>query len=1231
MSFVHLHTHSEYSLLDGANRIPDLVQRAVELEMPALALTDHGCLFGAWTFQETARKAGIKPIIGMEAYVAPGDRRFKGRAGEGVKPRGNEGGTAALGEGVGLERERNFYHLVLLARDLEGYRNLVKLASIGYLEGFYYRPRIDREVLQQYSKGLIVSSACLAGEVANHLLAGRTDAARETASWYASLFPDRYYLEVQAHDSPGQHELNAKVFALAAELGLPVVATNDAHFLRSTDHDAHDVLLCIGLQKDRDDPNRMKYDRGLYFKPPAEIAGFFPDHPEVLTNTLAIADTVEVAFRKQYHVPSFPLPSGAKDERTLLHEMTFTRAEARYGKPLPDTIRERLDYELSVISNPKTDYSGYMLITQDFINWAKQRGIPVGPGRGSATGSLVACVLGITDVDPLQFDLLFERFLNPDRVSMPDIDVDFCYERRGEVIEYVRSKYGKDSVGQIITFGTMKARAVIRDVGRVLGFEPAETDKLAKLIPNAPNNSLTVAEAVERVAELRTLRESEPRTRQLLDYAQVLEGLSRHASVHAAGIVIAPGPLDTYVPVCTQPKSAAGDGESESDVLVTQWDMNALEEAGMLKMDFLGLKTLTVIDDAVKAIRRRHGALRDPETGAEYADILALPLDDPAVYEMIARGGTNGVFQFESQLATDKLRSMKCDRFEDLIATNALIRPGPLDSGMTDVYIRRKLGREKVRYPHPLLKDVLESTYGVITYQEQVMRMAQILAGFTLAEADVLRKAVGKKDDELLRREVARFVDRAVEKGVDRGTADDIADQVVTFGRYGFNRSHSVAYALLSYQTAWLKSHYPAEFMAALLSSVVDKTDDVVQYIAECRELSRTVAHRPNGIKVLPPDVNESGWKFTAVGPEEIRFGMGALRGIGAGAVDSILRAREAEGPYHSLFDLVERVDLRLVGRRALEALIQAGACDSFGHRAQLMAGLEVAIRESQLRQIERESGQASLFDLMAPNTADALPRSEPTLPDVPRWSESERLTREKEILGFFISGHPLEKYADIVRIYQDVNTATLKSYRDQKIELACVVTSVTRQLSKRNGAEWARIMVEDFFGTAAILAFSETWDLNQDVLVQDTPLLIRGAVSGRERDEESPPIFLDAATPLSALWGSGQLAVEVTLPHNAEEAVAALGDVFRAHPGSAAVYVRWTPPAAAEESEPGVEVEVGAGGVATVAPPRRRRATQEKPVRFRARAFQVLPSEKLVSELRSVLGADQVRLVRSA
>ena len=1188
MSFVHLHTHSEYSLLDGANRISDLITRAQELEMPALALTDHGCMYGAWEFQEKARKAGIKPIVGMEAYVAPGDRRVKRVEGPGAP-------------------EEKYYHLVLLARDAEGYRNLVRLTSIGYLEGFYHRPRIDREVLAKHSAGLIVSSACMAGEVSRHLMADRWDAARAAASWYAGLFDGRYYLEVQAHDTPGQKELNAKVLKLAAELSLPVVATNDAHFLRASDHEAHDVLLCIGLGKDREDSNRMRYDGGLYFKSAPEIAERFPDRPDLLGNTLAIADTVDVHTEKRYYVPSFPMPEGVETEAELLRRLTYEKAKARFGDPLPAGWAERLEYELGVISNDKADYAGYFLITQDFINWAKQHGIPVGPGRGSAAGSLVAYVIGITDVDPLKFDLLFERFLNPDRVSMPDIDVDFCYERRGEVIEYVREKYGKDSVGQIITFGTMKSRAVIRDVGRVLGFEPAETDRLAKLIPNMPNNSLTVAEAAAKISELRTLIESDARVAKLIEYAKGLEGLSRHASVHAAGVVIAPGPLHDYVPVCTQSTRGSGAGENGGDegVLVTQWDMNALEQAGMLKMDFLGLKTLTVIYEAADHVRRRHGALRHPETGIEYARIEDVPLDDAGVYEMLARGGTTGVFQFESSLATDKLRAMKCDWFEDLVATNALIRPGPLDSGMTDVYIRRKLGREPVRYPHPKLEEVLASTYGVITYQEQVMRMAQVLASFTLAEADVLRKAVGKKDMALITREVGKFKERALANGVEQRTVDEIAEQVVTFGRYGFNRSHSVAYALLSYQTAWLKRHYPAEFMAALLSSVVDKTDDVVHYIAECRELARYIPGLPDGLKVLPPDVNESGWKFTPVADDAIRFGLGALRGLGTAAVSSILEGRHGD-PYRSLFDLAERVDLRHVGKRSLEALILAGACDSLtrpaGHRAQLLAGLELVVREAQLRHEERVSGQASLFDLGG-GASEAPARPEPQLPEVPRWAESERLAREKEILGFFISGHPLEKYRDEVRVYEAVNTTSLKQFRDQKVELACVVTAVGRQLSKKNGAEWGRITIEDFHGTASVLAFGDVWEQYHDLLVQDAPVLVRGSVSGRDRDEDAPPIFLDSVVSLETLRQSGTLAIELALTGDAPEAaLAAATAAFRAAPGSAPVFVT---------------VQHGGNG-------------SKETVRLRSRSLSVQPSEALLAQLRDLFGPERIRLVRS-
>ena len=1133
MSFVHLHTHSEYSLLDGANRLTDLVHRAKEFEMPGLALTDHGCLFGAWAFHKLAKAEGLKPIIGMEAYVAPGDRRDRSKAGRG---------------------ERSYYHLVLLARDMEGYKNLVKLSSIGYTEGFYHKPRVDREVLAAHSGGLVVSSACLAGEVARHLTADNWEGARETANWYANLFEDRYYLEVQAHDSQGQADLNKKIFTLSEEMGLPVIATNDAHFLQAEDHEAHDVLLCIGLGRDRSDTSRMRYDEGLYFKSALEIAERFPDHPEVLENTLKIAEDVNVGFEKTYHLPAFPLPASHSDENEYLVFLATEGAKKRYEDPLPQEVQERLDYELGVIT--ETGYAGYFLITWDFIDWARRHGIPVGPGRGSAAGSIVAYSLWITNLDPLEFDLIFERFLNPERISMPDIDIDFCYERRGEVIEYVKEKYGQNAVGQIITFGTMKSRAVIRDVGRTLGMEPSETDRIAKMIPNTPGQSFTVEEAIKKLKEVRELYEEGGRYKQLFDYSMTLEGLSRHSSVHAAGIVIAPGPLDDYVPVCIQTGKNGSNGEGSEVMHVTQYDMNCLEDVGMLKMDFLGLKTLTVIHDAVEAVKARVGELRHPETGTVFESMDDVPLDDPAVYKMLANGGTSGVFQFESRLAIEKLRAMRCDRFDDLVATNALIRPGPLDSGMADAYIRRKTGREEVRYDHPDLVPVLESTFGIIVYQEQVMRIANVLGGYNLGEADVLRKAMGKKIASLIRTELKQFVAKAIERGVEKRTAETLAEQIETFGRYGFNLSHSAAYSIIAYHTAWLKAHYPAEFMAAMLSAVVSNTDDVVKYIGECRELPRYLPKLNDGIAVLPPDVNESGWKFTAVGETHIRFGMGAIRGVGSSAVNSILTAREADGPFNAMFEFLERVDLRALNKRAVEALITAGALDSFGYRSQLLAGLDTAYSEISARKTEEEAGQASLF-----STGDAaLELKDPGLPNVPEWPEQERLKREKEALGFFISGHPLDRHADVVRAFDRVNTANLKDHLGQPLDLACVVTKVQRQISRRDSSEWGKVTVEDFHGTATVLAFKDNWQKYKETLQQDAVVLISGKVSGRERDEEDPPIFLDDALLLEGVPNSGQIALQIELPVDADlddNVFARAKEILVAHPGTAPVEVR--------------------------------------------------------------------------
>jgi DNA polymerase-3 subunit alpha len=1193
VSFVHLHCHSEYSLLDGANRIDDLIGRAQELEQPALAITDHGNLHAAWEFQDKARKAGLRPIIGMEAYVAPGDRRQRGRAGPFVKP---------------------YFHLVLLASDRTGYRNLVKLSSLGYTEGFYSRPRIDRELLELYGEGLIVSSACMAGELASHLLVDHYDAAREAATWYAERFPGRYYLEVQAHHSEGQEKLNERIFALAGDLGLPVIATNDSHFLKAENHDAHDVLLCIGLGKDREDRDRMRYDRGLYFKSHVEIAEVFPNRPDVLENTLLIADRCSLALSKQVSVPSFPLPAGATSENDLLVRLSTEGARARYGDPLPPHVQERLDYELDVIT--KAAYAGYLLIVADFIQAARERGIPVGPGRGSAAGSLACYALGITDVDPLVYDLLFERFLNPERVSMPDIDVDFCFERRGEVIDYVREKYGKDAVGQIVTFGTLKSRAAVKDVGRVLGFTPAETDALAKLIPNQPNYSLTVKEAVEKVGEVAKLYREDERHRRLLDYAIALEGLSRHTGVHAAGVVIAPGPLDDYVPVFTQDVKTrreygnGGSAESrvtshesrglESRVIVTQYDMNALEQSGMLKMDFLGLTTLTVIHDTLESIADRTG--HRPE-------LSKIDPADPETYRMLRLGRTVGVFQFESPLATDMLRAMRCDRFDDLVASSALMRPGPLDAGMHRVYQRRKRGEEPVTYALPELRPILEPTYGVITYQEQVMRIAQVLAGISLAEADVLRKAVGKKDKDLIQEELGKFTAKAIARGYKPRVIEELAAQIETFGRYGFNKSHSVAYSIISLQTAWLKCHHPADFMAALLSSAIGDTDSVVKFINESREL---------GLVVLPPDVNESGYKFTVIGDGRMRFGLGAIRNVGRGAIDSILTARKEE-PFRSVYDLAERVDLRLCNKRVFEALIHSGALDGLdGHRAQHLAVLDTAIQEASLKAQEREAGQASLFggftQGMAAGGSQMSESTRPGLPNLAPLTESDRLTREKEILGFYISGHPLEPFRAECELFATHTVAQLGAWTEGAVSIGAVVTAIKKQVSKRTGAEFARLTVEDFSGSSEILVFPEAWAALAHRVLTDVPMLIKGGYSRRDQGVDNPTFIVETVQRFEELRVSGQVAVSIELaparPATDDESAALaelLPDVFKdvravleAHPGSAPVEVRWRD-------------ESGRGA------------------RLRSKSLKVAANGAALAELRALLGPSRVKLVRVA
>jgi DNA polymerase-3 subunit alpha len=1158
MGFVHLHTHSEYSLLDGANRIPALVDRVAELGMDSLAVTDHGNLHAAWAFYEYAKAKKIRPILGFEAYLAYGDRRSQ------QKP---------------ADAPAHYSHLVLLAKNRAGYRNLIRLSSIGYTEGFYRRPRIDKEVLARYSEGLVCLAACLSGEVAHALRAHQYDAARRSAEWFAHRFgPEGFWLEVQDHGIPDELVVRQGMYDLARDLGLPVVATNDAHYLRREDARAHDVLLAIGTGADLDDPNRFRFTgEESYVKSEAEMRELFRAHPEAVDHTARVASLCEFDFEKRYLVPTFPRPAEYPSDDALLTELATRGAEARYGSPLPAAVRERLDFELSVITH--AGYAGYFLIVEDFIRAARDRGIPVGPGRGSAAGSLVAYALRITDIDPLRFDLLFERFLNPSRVSMPDIDIDFCFERRGEVIEYVRERYGRDSVGQIVTFGTLKARAAVKDVARVLKIAPVDADRITKLIPSGPAYSLSVGDAVRKVPELAELVGSAPVYGRMADLASRIEGLSRHLSVHAAGVVIAPGPLPEYVPVCTAPTKGAGQTGDGENAIITQYDMVALEQVGMLKMDLLGLKTLTVIHDTVGMVRQRHGVELDPSR---------LEFDDPTVFDLLRRGRTSGIFQFESPLATDTLRQLKCDRFDDLVACNALLRPGPLDTGMHLVFIRRRLGQEPVTYLHPLLAEILEPTYGVIVYQEQVMRIANVLAGFSLAEADVLRKAVGKKDADLIQRELTKFVERGVGQGHARRLMEELAGQIETFGRYGFNKSHSVAYSVLAYQTAWLKAHYPAEFMAALLSSEIGDTDKVVQYIAEAREM---------GLEVLPPDVNDSGFKFTVVSDRRIRFGLGAVRNVGRGAIDSIIAAR-ASGRLETLPELIRRLDLRLCNKRVLESLVAAGACDSLaGHRAQQWAALDSVLSEAQLLQQEREAGQASLFGESPDTRPGPL-----ALPEVAEWTEAERLAREKQLLGFFISGHPLAGFRSEVELFGTRTTATLGQWSEQPVTIGAVVTGVRRQVSRKTGKEYARLLLEDFHGTAEAIVFPESWATLNQVIAEDACLLLTGGYSQRDRGEERAPFVVESARPLAELRRSGAVGLALrwarpTAP--SPDDLRAIASVCAGYPGPAPVYIDWSD---------------GNG----------------ESVRLRSRRLRVDPTEDLVQELRGLLGPDLVRLVKA-
>lgn len=1050
VDFVHLHCHTQYSLLDAASKVDELVKRAVELRFPALAMTDHGNLFGAIEFYSAAMKQGIKPIIGMEAYIAPGSR-FEKQA-HGIK-------------------EASF-HVTLLAKNETGYKNLMKLTSIGYLEGFYYRPRIDKESLKQYSDGLICLSGCLKGEVAYYIRNEQPAEARRAIEEFLEIFtPENYYLELMDQSLAPQKKVNGELLKFSKDYNVRLVATNDSHYVYKQNAQAHDALICIGTGSQVTDTNRMRYEGdNFYLKSAEEMKELFRDFPDAIKNTVDIADrcNLELDFKKT-HLPKFDPPKG-KTLGGYFEELCYKLMKDRLEKEIPENYLERLKYELSVIG--KMGYTSYFLIVWDFIRYAKENRIPVGPGRGSAAGSLVAYALSITDVDPIQNNLIFERFLNPDRVSMPDIDIDFCYERRDEVIEYVRRKYGMENVAQIITFGTMAAKAAVRDVGRVLGFSYPEVDRLAKLIPQELN--ITLKLALEREPKLKELIAEDSRIAQLFETSRALEGLARHASTHAAGVVISDKPLTEYVPLF-----------KTEEQISTQYTMKDLEKIGLLKMDFLGLKTLTMIDQTLKIIAR---------TQQQEIDIQKIPLDDKAAYEMLGRAEAAGVFQLESSGMRDLLRKMKPNCFDHIVALLALYRPGPLGSGMVDDFIKRMHDPSKIQYDHSTLEPILKETYGVILYQEQVMQIVSAMAGFTLAQADSLRRAIGKKIPEIMEKEKKNFIDGSVKNGVKEKVAEKIWNLIDYFSGYGFNKSHSTAYALISYQTAYLKAHYPLEFMTALLTSEMGNTNKVVRYIEECKKM---------GIEVKPPSVNESFSEFTCSAPY-IRFGLTAVKNVGSTAIESILSERRKDGPFKSLKDFTQRVDLRVCNRKVMESLIKCGAFDEFRlRRSQLMAMLDRSLDMASNVQKDKSLGQLSFF-----GQGGAVDESlEGDVPDIPEWPEGQLLAYERELTGFYVSAHPLSKHTKILKNYATATTETLSEFKDQaEVSIGGIVDGVREILTKK-GDKMAFVNLQDLHGNCEVVVFPEAYKTYQALIKKDSTVFVKGKINLRD---DVPKILAD-------------------------------------------------------------------------------------------------------------------------
>ena len=1074
--FIHLHNHSDNSLLDGAQNIPSVLETITDLGMDSVALTEHGNLFGAVSFYKKAKASNIKPIIGCEVYVAKGSRFQKDR-------------SSGMGQ---------YNHLVLIAQNYKGYKNLMKIVTHGYLEGFYYKPRVDTEILQKYNEGIICLSACLKGILPETLIYNGLDAGKKVAEEYSSIFPGRYYIELQNHGIPEELQNIQLATRLAKDMNLPIVATNDAHYAKKEHYTAHDVHICIGTGKQLSDKNRLKYHgKEFYFKSQDEMFSLFKQFPEALENTRALTDSVDLQIpMEDYHLPWYSIPGDkkSKDVDDYLKNLCNTGLQKKY-RNLNSKIKERAEYELSVIK--KMGFASYFLITSDFVEYARKNKIPVGPGRGSAPGSIVSYALGITNIDPLKHNLIFERFLNPDRISMPDIDIDFCVERRGQVIDYLKSVYGEESVTQIITFGKMNARAVIRDVGRVMSYSYSEVDKIAKMIPEGPK--VTLDQALKQNSDLRTV--SQTNYKDLIDNAKVLEGMTRHASIHAAGVVVAPGDLTDFVPLY---RSSQGD-------VTTQYDMKELESIGLLKMDFLGLRNLTVIDKTVDLIKQRFD---------KNIDIDEIDMEDPKVYELFAKGLTVGIFQFESAGMREFLKKLKPKGIDGLVAMNALYRPGPMQN--IDRYIKRAHGKEKVEYVHPLLEEALKETYGIIVYQEQVMQIANIIAGFTLSEADEMRRAIGKKISSLMDKMAEKFIEGAVKNGLSKAKAKKIFDLIDKFAQYGFNKSHSVAYSYIAYQTGWLKTHYTAEFMSANLTSEMNNTNKVVVLINECRKLN---------IKVQAPDINKSGINFEPLNDKEISFGLNAVKNVGVKALEQFIEVRNNQGEFKSIFDFILKVDQRLVNKKVLESLILAGAFDSLNsNRAQLFEAVDLAINYG--NQVEKHSNkdQINLF-----SEQEELVKI-PELPLIEDWDNQEKLSKEKEVLGIYVSGNPLMKYADLIEGLSNYDFSEKKILKENAIvRIGGAITNFKLHFDKKN-QQMAFFNLDCIGGQAEAIIFHDAFDKYKEIIKDNNIVFLVGHTS-TQNDFADLKLIVDEVVPINHAKKVLKLnEVNIRLPKNSSK-----------------------------------------------------------------------------------------------